>query len=182
MSLLLISNSIASLHLLPSPVLFLFFMFFLFPFATFHCLLQNLERHICFIVCFECWRIKVNLFHLWYSWFKNTEALTNLQYKHVSRSICYNVLVFIGICLSSTCLSRFILIESSFPYIVFFVRIYLHPLLHVQTIWIFVKRNAEWKPLQFLAFIFFYRIFEKLKAFEPVTTPVLDVSYTNFLA
>ncbi|KAH7691123.1 Protein CHAPERONE-LIKE PROTEIN OF POR1-like protein [Dioscorea alata] len=44
----------------------------------------------------------------------------------------------------------------------------------VFTIWIFVKRNAEWKPLQFLAFIFFYRIFEKLKAFEPVTTPVLD--------
>ncbi|KAJ0967578.1 hypothetical protein J5N97_024495 [Dioscorea zingiberensis] len=41
-------------------------------------------------------------------------------------------------------------------------------------IWIFIKRNADWKPLQFLAFIFFYRIFEKLKAFEPATTPILD--------
>ncbi|CAN4106895.1 unnamed protein product [Withania somnifera] len=35
--------------------------------------------------------------------------------------------------------------------------------------WVFIKRNAEWKPLQFLAFAFVYRIFEKLKAFEPPT-------------
>nr|XP_016515987.1 PREDICTED: uncharacterized protein LOC107832639 isoform X2 [Nicotiana tabacum] len=33
--------------------------------------------------------------------------------------------------------------------------------------WVLIKRNAEWKPLQFLAFVFVYRIFEKLKAFEP---------------
>lgn len=72
-------------------------------------------------------------------------------------------------------------IESSLSCILFFVTIDLHSM-HMQTIWILIKRNAEWKPLQFLAFIFFYRIFEKLKAFEPVTTPVLDVSYTNFLA
>ncbi|XP_052186588.1 protein CHLOROPLAST J-LIKE DOMAIN 1, chloroplastic [Diospyros lotus] len=37
----------------------------------------------------------------------------------------------------------------------------------VFTAWIVIKRNAEWKPLQFLAFVFVYRIFEKLKAFEP---------------
>lgn len=37
----------------------------------------------------------------------------------------------------------------------------------VFTAWIFVQRNAEWKPLQFLAIVFVYRIFEKLKAFEP---------------
>lgn len=41
----------------------------------------------------------------------------------------------------------------------------------VFTIWIFIKRSAEWKPLQFLAFIFFYRIFEKLKSFEPAVSP-----------
>lgn len=35
--------------------------------------------------------------------------------------------------------------------------------------WVFINRNAEWKPLQFLAFTFVYRIFEKLKAFEPPT-------------
>ncbi|KAH0757133.1 hypothetical protein KY290_020626 [Solanum tuberosum] len=35
--------------------------------------------------------------------------------------------------------------------------------------WVFINRNAEWKPLQFLAFAFVYRIFEKLKAFEPPT-------------
>ncbi|XP_055802188.1 protein CHLOROPLAST J-LIKE DOMAIN 1, chloroplastic isoform X2 [Solanum dulcamara] len=35
--------------------------------------------------------------------------------------------------------------------------------------WVFIKRSAEWKPLQFLAFVFVYRIFEKLKAFEPPT-------------
>lgn len=35
--------------------------------------------------------------------------------------------------------------------------------------WVFIRRNAEWKPLQFLAFIFVYRMFEKLKAFEPPT-------------
>lgn len=39
------------------------------------------------------------------------------------------------------------------------------------TIWVVVKRNAEWKPLQFLAFVFVYRIFEKLKAFEPPVSP-----------
>lgn len=33
--------------------------------------------------------------------------------------------------------------------------------------WIFIKQNAEWKPIQFLGFVFVYRIFEKLKAFEP---------------
>ncbi|WVY95488.1 hypothetical protein V8G54_034576, partial [Vigna mungo] len=40
----------------------------------------------------------------------------------------------------------------------------------VFTAWILVKRSAEYKPLQFLAFAFVYRLFEKLKAFEsPVT-------------
>ncbi|KAI3520296.1 hypothetical protein L1887_09628 [Cichorium endivia] len=33
--------------------------------------------------------------------------------------------------------------------------------------WIVIARNAEWKPVQFLSFVFVYRIFEKLKAFEP---------------
>ncbi|KAK6136083.1 hypothetical protein DH2020_030188 [Rehmannia glutinosa] len=37
----------------------------------------------------------------------------------------------------------------------------------VFTAWIFIKRSAEYKPLQFLAFVFVYRIFEKLKAYEP---------------
>ncbi|XP_042491683.1 uncharacterized protein LOC122071394 isoform X2 [Macadamia integrifolia] len=37
----------------------------------------------------------------------------------------------------------------------------------VFTAWILIRRNAEWKPLQFLAFVFVYRVFEKLKSFEP---------------
>ncbi|XP_021282767.1 uncharacterized protein LOC110415430 [Herrania umbratica] len=41
----------------------------------------------------------------------------------------------------------------------------------VFTAWIVVKRNAEYKPLQFLAFAFVYRLFEKLKAFEPPVSP-----------
>ncbi|KAG2693941.1 hypothetical protein I3760_08G118600 [Carya illinoinensis] len=41
----------------------------------------------------------------------------------------------------------------------------------VFTAWIIVKGNAEYKPLQFLAFAFVYRIFEKLKAFEPPASP-----------
>uniref|UniRef100_A0A5B7BR11 Chloroplast J-like domain 1 n=1 Tax=Davidia involucrata TaxID=16924 RepID=A0A5B7BR11_DAVIN len=41
----------------------------------------------------------------------------------------------------------------------------------VFTAWILIKRNAEWKPLQFLAFVFVYRIFEKLKTFEPPVSP-----------
>lgn len=40
----------------------------------------------------------------------------------------------------------------------------------LQIAWVFIKRSAEWKPLQFLAFVFVYRIFEKLKAFEPPTS------------
>ncbi|PON54534.1 Protein CHAPERONE-LIKE PROTEIN OF POR1-like [Trema orientale] len=39
------------------------------------------------------------------------------------------------------------------------------------TIWILIQRNAEYKPLQFLSFAFVYRIFEKLKAFEPPVSP-----------
>ncbi|KAL6575699.1 hypothetical protein OROHE_000835 [Orobanche hederae] len=39
----------------------------------------------------------------------------------------------------------------------------------VFTAWILIKRSAEYKPLQFLAFIFVYRVFEKLKASEPPT-------------
>ncbi|RZS21409.1 hypothetical protein BHM03_00054041, partial [Ensete ventricosum] len=48
----------------------------------------------------------------------------------------------------------------------------------VFSLWVLIQQNAEWKPLQFLAFIFFYRIFEKLKAFEPAVSPTLDVSHT----
>ncbi|KAE9616088.1 putative protein CHAPERONE-LIKE PROTEIN OF POR1 [Lupinus albus] len=36
----------------------------------------------------------------------------------------------------------------------------------VFTAWILVKRSAEYKPLQFLAFAAVYRLFEKLKSFE----------------
>ncbi|XP_011036294.1 PREDICTED: uncharacterized protein LOC105133861 [Populus euphratica] len=39
------------------------------------------------------------------------------------------------------------------------------------TAWILIKRSAEYKPLQFLAFAFVYRIFEKLKTFEPPVSP-----------
>ncbi|KAJ6697394.1 hypothetical protein OIU85_003737 [Salix viminalis] len=39
------------------------------------------------------------------------------------------------------------------------------------TAWILIKRNAEYKPLQFLAFAFVYRVFEKLKSFEPPVSP-----------
>ena len=41
----------------------------------------------------------------------------------------------------------------------------------VFTAWILVKRSAEYKPLQFLAFAFVYRLFEKLKTFESPVTP-----------
>ncbi|GAB4855357.1 Protein CHLOROPLAST J-LIKE DOMAIN 1, chloroplastic [Ancistrocladus abbreviatus] len=41
----------------------------------------------------------------------------------------------------------------------------------VFTAWVIIKRNVEWKPLQFLAFVFVYRIFEKLRAFEPPVSP-----------
>lgn len=41
----------------------------------------------------------------------------------------------------------------------------------VFTAWVFIKRNAEWKPLQFLSFVFVYRIFEKLKSYEPPVSP-----------
>ncbi|KAK9137934.1 hypothetical protein Sjap_008528 [Stephania japonica] len=44
----------------------------------------------------------------------------------------------------------------------------------VFTAWIIIKRSAEWKPLQFLAFVFVYRIFEKLKAFDPSVSPTFS--------
>lgn len=37
--------------------------------------------------------------------------------------------------------------------------------------WILIKRYAEWKPLQFVTFVFVYRVFEKLKTFEPSVAP-----------
>lgn len=45
----------------------------------------------------------------------------------------------------------------------------------LQTAWVFIKRSAEYKPLQFLAFVFVYRMFEKLKAFEPAVSPSFTV-------
>lgn len=45
----------------------------------------------------------------------------------------------------------------------------------LQTAWVLIKRSAEYKPLQFLAFAFVYRIFEKLKAFEPAVSPSFTV-------
>lgn len=39
------------------------------------------------------------------------------------------------------------------------------------TAWIAIKHYAEYKPLQFLAFAFVYRFFEKLKSFEPAVSP-----------
>ncbi|XP_022998548.1 uncharacterized protein LOC111493147 [Cucurbita maxima] len=41
----------------------------------------------------------------------------------------------------------------------------------VFTAWALISGGAEYKPLQFLAFAFVYRIFEKLKAFEPAVSP-----------
>ncbi|KAL9225509.1 hypothetical protein vseg_001424 [Gypsophila vaccaria] len=44
----------------------------------------------------------------------------------------------------------------------------------VFTAWAFIQRNAEWKPVQFLAFVFVYRLFDKLKSFEPAASPVIN--------
>ncbi|KAL2541537.1 Chloroplast J-like domain 1 [Abeliophyllum distichum] len=44
----------------------------------------------------------------------------------------------------------------------------------VFTAWIFIKHSAEYKPLQFLAFVFVYRIFEKLKALEPSASSIVS--------
>ncbi|KAL5566881.1 hypothetical protein UlMin_030045 [Ulmus minor] len=41
----------------------------------------------------------------------------------------------------------------------------------VFTAWVLIKGNAEYKPLQFLGFAFVYRLFEKLKSFEPPVSP-----------
>lgn len=60
----------------------------------------------------------------------------------------------------------------------FFSNLDLYLLFPVQTMWVFIQRYSEWKPLQFLAFIFFYRIFEKLKAFEPAISTTLTVGET----
>ena len=45
----------------------------------------------------------------------------------------------------------------------------------VQTAWALFSGGAEYKPLQFLAFAFVYRIFEKLKASEPAVSPSFTV-------
>ena len=47
----------------------------------------------------------------------------------------------------------------------------------MQTLWILIKRSAEYKPLQFLGFVYVYRIFEKLKSSEPAGPVMLNVSF-----
>lgn len=47
----------------------------------------------------------------------------------------------------------------------------------VQTAWALLSGGAEYKPLQFLAFAFVYRIFEKLKASEPAVSPSFTVCW-----
>ncbi|CAN6895161.1 unnamed protein product, partial [Brassica oleracea] len=39
--------------------------------------------------------------------------------------------------------------------------------------WIAIQRSVEYKPLQFMSFVFMYRIFEKLKSFEAPSSPTL---------
>ncbi|XP_062191187.1 protein CHLOROPLAST J-LIKE DOMAIN 1, chloroplastic-like [Phragmites australis] len=41
-------------------------------------------------------------------------------------------------------------------------------------VWIALMGNADWKPLQFLCFAFFYRILQKLRATEPPITPIYN--------
>ena len=52
--------------------------------------------------------------------------------------------------------------------------IYLHCF---QVVWIAIMGNADWKPLQFLCFAFFYRILQKLRATEPPITPIYNVRH-----
>lgn len=47
----------------------------------------------------------------------------------------------------------------------------------LQTAWIAVTQSAEYKPLQFLAFAFVYRLFEKLKSFESPKSSTINVSF-----
>jgi len=47
--------------------------------------------------------------------------------------------------------------------------------LYIQVVWIAIMGNADWKPLQFLCFAFFYRILQKLRATEPAITPIYNV-------
>lgn len=47
----------------------------------------------------------------------------------------------------------------------------------LQSAWIAIKRNVEYKPLQFMSFVFVYRIFEKLKSFEAPSSPIYNVSF-----
>ncbi|KAH0863560.1 hypothetical protein HID58_080771 [Brassica napus] len=39
--------------------------------------------------------------------------------------------------------------------------------------WIAIQRSVEYKPLQFMSFVFMYIIFEKLKSFEAPSSPTL---------
>ncbi|KAM0919310.1 hypothetical protein ACQ4PT_008238 [Festuca glaucescens] len=41
-------------------------------------------------------------------------------------------------------------------------------------VWIAIIGNADWKPLQFLCFGFFYRILQKLRVTEPPITPIYN--------
>ncbi|XP_008676766.1 uncharacterized protein [Zea mays] len=41
-------------------------------------------------------------------------------------------------------------------------------------VWIAIMGNADWKPLQFLCFAFFCRILQKLRATEPLITPIYN--------
>uniref|UniRef100_A0A452YFU9 Uncharacterized protein n=1 Tax=Aegilops tauschii subsp. strangulata TaxID=200361 RepID=A0A452YFU9_AEGTS len=52
----------------------------------------------------------------------------------------------------------------------YYVRLYLF----LQTTCILTMGHADWKPLQFLCFAYFYRILEKLKSTEPAITPVYN--------
>ncbi|KAF8110338.1 hypothetical protein N665_0085s0064 [Sinapis alba] len=40
--------------------------------------------------------------------------------------------------------------------------------------WIAIQRSVEYKPLQFMSFVFVYRIFEKLKSFEAPSSPTYN--------
>jgi hypothetical protein len=47
-----------------------------------------------------------------------------------------------------------------------------------QSIWMVSAGEAEWKPLQFLIFSYMFRIFNKLKEYEPASSSISSVRFS----
>lgn len=126
-----------------------------------------------------CWPILLQVFQVFQKWYVDQPSNSNCVCKYFRRimlKLFRNVDFVYSCCKSFLFLHIYaymtfeMLISQSYMNLSLFLFLSFFPL---QSAWIAIQRSVEYKPLQFMSFVFMYIIFEKLKSFEALSSPTL---------